>query len=80
MLLGGMNWLTASSDDDTYTLPLVAAVVSGRLPEGRLRESAAHLLSAIAKLAGAAASTTALAESDDERMPETSAAPTSAAG
>ena len=61
MLLGGMNWLTPGSDDDTYTRPLVAAVRSGRLPEGRLRESAAHLLGAIAKLTGADAPTNTLA-------------------
>ncbi len=50
MVLGGNNWITPGSRDDTYTRPIVEAVASGRLPLDRLRESVAHLLRTIAVL------------------------------
>ncbi|WP_394525544.1 glycoside hydrolase family 3 N-terminal domain-containing protein [Paenarthrobacter nicotinovorans] len=50
MVVGGTNWITPGSRDDTYTRPIVEAVAAGRLSEARLRQSTAILLRTIAKL------------------------------
>jgi Beta-glucosidase-related glycosidases len=50
IILGGNNWLTPGSADDTFTKPLKEAVESGRLPLPVLKESVGWLLKAVARM------------------------------
>jgi len=50
IVLGGNNWLTPGSLDDTHTKPLIDAFKSGRLPIAVLQESVAYLLYTVVAL------------------------------
>ena len=53
MAVAGVSWITPGGEDDSYVLPLIDAVESGRLTRERLEDNAAKLLRIVARLRAA---------------------------